>query len=138
MGNCIPLETSTGNLRLGVIEISLLEDAFEECVILDKTTQKDGYGGVVTTYVDGASIQAAIVFDSSLAARTASVQGVKDLYTVTTRRNVVLQFHDVIRRQKDGKVLRITTDGKDKETPQGAGLDMRVVNAEEFTITNNG
>ncbi len=123
---------------MGVIEISLLDDAFEDCVILDKTTQKDGYGGVVTTYVDGAPIEAAIVFDSSLAARTASVQGVKDLYTVTTRRNVVLQFHDVIRRQKDGKILRITTDGKDKETPQGAGLDMRVVNAEEFTITNNG
>ena len=41
----------------------------------------------------------------------------------------------MIRRLKDGKVLRITTDGKDKETPQGAGLDMRVVKAEEFTIT---
>jgi hypothetical protein len=49
-----------------------------------------------------------------------------------------LQYHDVIRREKDGKILRITTDGKDKETPKGAGLDMRVVNAEEFTITNNG
>ena len=117
--------------------MSLLDDAFEECTILDKTTVKDGYGGVVTTYVDGAPIQAAIVYDSSLQARTAAVQGVKDLYTITTRRNVVLQYHDVIRRERDGKILRVTTDGKDKETPQGAGLDMRVVNAEEFTITNN-
>lgn len=123
---------------MGVIEISLLDEAFEDCIILDKTTVKDGYGGVVTKYVEGAQIGAAIVFDSSLAARTASVEGVKDLYTVTTRRNVVLQFHDVIKRLKDGKILRITTDGKDKETPQSAGLDMRVVNAEEFTITNNG
>lgn len=118
--------------------MSLLDEAFEDCIILDKTTVKDGYGGVVTRYVEGAQIGAAIVFDSSLAARTASVEGVKDLYTVTTRRNVVLQFHDVIKRLKDGKILRITTDGKDKETPQSAGLDMRVVNAEEFTITNNG
>lgn len=118
-----------------MIEISLLEDAFEDCVILDKRTQKDGYGGVITAYTDGATIQAAIVFDDSIQARTAVVQGVKDVYTVTTRRNVVLQYHDVIRRLKDGKVLRITTDGKDKETPQGAGLDMRVVKAEEFTIT---
>ena len=115
--------------------MSLLDDAFEDCVILDKRTQKDGYGGVVTTYTDGATIQAAIVFDDSIQARTAVVQGVRDVYTITTRRNVVLQYHDVIRRLKDGKVLRITTDGKDKETPQGAGLDMRVVKAEEFTIT---
>jgi len=118
--------------------MSLLDDAMEACTIMDKTTVPDGYGGVTTSYVDGASIQAAIVFDTSLQARTASVQGVKDLYTITTRRNVVLQYHDIIRRERDGKILRVTTDGKDKETPQGAGLDMRVVNAEEFTITNNG
>lgn len=118
--------------------MSLLDDAMEACTIMDKTTVPDGYGGVTTSYVDGASIQAAIVFDTSLQARTAAVQGVKDLYTITTRKNVVLQYHDVIRREKDGKILRVTTDGKDKETPQGAGLDMRVVNAEEFTITNNG
>lgn len=118
--------------------MSLLDDAMEACTIMDKTTVPDGYGGVTTVYKAGASIQAAIVYDSSLQARTASVQGVKDLYTITTRRNVVLQFHDVIRRERDGKILRVTTDGKDKETPQGAGLDMRVVNAEEFTITNNG
>lgn len=117
--------------------MSLLDDAMEACTIMDKTTVPDGYGGVTTAYKAGASIQAAIVYDSSLQARTASVQGVKDLYTITTRRNVVLQFHDVIRRERDGKILRVTTDGKDKETPQGAGLDMRVVNAEEFTITNN-
>ena len=118
--------------------MSLLDDAMEACTIMDKTTVPDGYGGVTTAYKAGASIQAAIVYDSSLQARTAAVQGVKDLYTITTRRNVVLQYHDVIRRERDGKILRVTTDGKDKETPQGAGLDMRVVNAEEFTITNNG
>ena len=113
--------------------MSLLDDAFEECLIVDKTTTADGYGGVVTNYTDGAAIQAAIVFDNSLAARTASVQGVKDLYTVTTRKTVVLQYHDIIKRVKDGKYLRITSDGKDKSTPPGAGLDMRVVSAEEFT-----
>ena len=123
---------------MGVIEISLLDDAMEACTIMDKTTAPDGYGGVITVYKAGAPIQAANVFDSSLQARTASVQGVKDLYTITTRKNVVLQYHDIIRRERDGKILRITTDGKDKETPKGAGLDMRVVNAEEFTITNNG
>ncbi len=118
--------------------MSLLEEAFEPCKILDKRTEKDGYGGVITTYVDGADIDAAIVFDDSLAARTASVQGVKDVYTVTTKKNVVLQFHDVIKRVSDGKVLQITTDGKDNDTPKSATLNMRVVRAKEFIITDDG
>lgn len=116
--------------------MSLLDDAFEPCKILDKTTAKDGYGGVITTYVDGADIEAAIVFDDSLAARTASVQGVKDVYTITTRKSVILQYHDVIQRVKDGKVFRVTTDGKDNATPRTATLNMRVVNAEEYVISD--
>ena len=114
--------------------MSLLDDAMESCTILDKTTTKDGYGGVITTYTDGAEIQAAVVFDNSIAAKTASVQGVNDLYTVTTRKNVVLQYHDIIRRNRDNKVFRITSDGYDKATPQGAGLDMRVVKCRGITI----
>lgn len=114
--------------------MSLLEEAFEPCKILDKHTAKDGYGGVITTYVEGADIDAAIVYDESLAARTASVQGVKDLYTITTKKSVVLQFHDVIKRVSDGKILQVTTDGKDNHTPESAALNMRVVRAQEFTI----
>lgn len=114
--------------------MSLLDSAMEPCVILDKTTKKDGYGGVITTYVDGAEFEAAIVFDMSMAARTASVQGVTDLYTITTRKSVVLQYHDVFRRAKDGKIFRVTSDGDDKATPASASLDMRVVSAEEYEV----
>lgn len=118
--------------------MSLLEDAMEPCTILDKTTQKDGYGGVKTVYVDGAPISAAVVFNSSLQARIASTQGVTDLYTITTKKNVILRYHDVIRRDRDGKVLRITTNGDDNATPNSASLDMRVVSAEEYEVNNDG
>ena len=118
--------------------MSLLEDAMEPCTILDKTTQKDGYGGVKTVYVDGAPISAAVVFNSSLQARIASTQGVKDLYTITTKKNVVLRFHDVIRREKDGRILRVTTNGDDNATPASASLDMRVVSAEEYEVNSDG
>ena len=116
--------------------MSLLDDAMEPCVILDKTTQKDGYGGIQTVYVNGAEFLAAIVFDNSMQARAAAVQGVTDLYTITTRKNVVLQYHDVFRRLKDGKVFRVTSDGDDKATPASASLDMRVVSAEEYEVSN--
>ena len=118
--------------------MSLLDEAMEPCIIMDKTTQDDGYGGIITIYTEGADISAAIVFDSSLAARTASVQGVDDLYTITTRKNIVLQTQDVIKRVSDGKMLQITSDGYDNDTPASASLDMRVVSAKEFKSKKKG
>ena len=118
--------------------MSLLDSAMESCVMLDKTTQKDGYGGIQTVYVQGAEFNAAIVFDSSMQARAASVQGVTDLYTITTRKNVILQYHDIFLRVRDGKKFRVTSDGDDKATPASASLDMRVVSAEEYEVTLDG
>lgn len=116
--------------------MSLLTEAMETCTMIDRTTAPDGYGGIITTWVDGATFQAAIVLDSSMQARTAAVQGVTSLYTVTTKKNLNLQFHDVFRRGSDGKVFRVTSDGDDKKTPASAALNMRQVSAEEWSLPN--
>ena len=113
--------------------MSLLSEAMESCVILNKQTALDNYGGFINTWVDGAKFSAAIVFDTSIEARTAEAQGVHSLYTVTTARNLVLQYHDVFRRTRDNKLFRVTSDGDDKYTPASASLDMRQVTAEELT-----
>lgn len=113
--------------------MSLLNEAMESCILLNKQTTLDEYGGFINTWVDGAAFNAAIVFDSSLQARVAESQGVHSLYTVTTARNVVLQYRDVFRRGRDGKLFRVTSDGDDKYTPASAGLDMRQVTAEEIS-----
>ena len=104
--------------------------------MIDRTTAPDGYGGIITTWVDGATFRAAIVLDSSMQARTAAVQGVTSLYTVTTKKNINLQYHDVFRRGSDGKVFRVTSDGDDKKTPESASLNMRQVSAEEWSLPN--
>lgn len=117
---------------------SLLSNAMEPCQMLHKTTQNDGYGGEVTAWVEGATFQAAIVFDGSMEARVAQSQGVKSLYTVTTSRNKVLEYHDVFVRESDGKVFRVTSDGDDQYTPKTATLDMRQVTAEEFEVPRYG
>lgn len=114
--------------------MSLLSQAMEECVMLDRHTQKDGYGGVITTWEDGAQFQAAAVLDNSMEARMAEKQGVTALYTITTGREINLQYHDVFRRERDGKVFRVTSDGDDKLTPQSTRLNMRQVSAEEWVI----
>ena len=115
--------------------MSLVDQEMESCTMIDKTTGKDEYGGFITTWTDGAPFQAAIVLDSSLPARVAAVQGVTSLYTITTRKEIVLHYHDVFRRESDGQIFRVTTNGKDKRTPKTAALNMREVNAEEYVLT---
>lgn len=116
--------------------MSLLTDTMEPFAMIDKTTVPDGYGGYITLYKEGAVFKAAAVFDSSIQARTAGVQGVTSLYTITTTRAVKLEYHDIVKRLSDGKVFRATSDGDDKKTPGSASLDMRQVAAEEWRLPN--
>ena len=115
--------------------MSLLSEAMESCTMQDKTTVADGYGGVITVYNDGAKFDAACVLDNSMQARAAEQQGVKALYTVTTNKSINLQFHDVFRRNRDGKIFRVTSDGDDDRTPASAYLNMRQVSAEEWSLS---
>lgn len=114
--------------------MSLLSEAMETCIILNKVIRKDEYGGYYTDYDEGVDFEAAIVLDSSMQARIAEKQGVTALYTITTNKALNLQFHDVFRRESDGKVFRVTSDGDDKKTPASATLNMRQVSAEEYVL----
>ena len=114
--------------------MSLLENAYEDYVLLNKIRVSDGMGGYTTTWSDGVTIKGAIVFNTSLQARQAQAQGVSSVYTLTTKRNVTLEYHDVLRRERDKKIFRVTSDGDDSFTPQSAGLDMRQVTCEEWIL----
>lgn len=115
--------------------MSLIDDFTARCTMIDKVSESDGYGGLITTWHDGATFDAAIVLDNSMQARIGEQQGVTALYTITTKKSVNLQYHDVFRRNNDGKVFRVTSDGDDKATPTSATLNMRQVTAEEFKLT---
>lgn len=117
--------------------MSLLTEQMGTCVMLDKTTAPDGYGGYVSRYVDGAPFTAAVTFDTSMEARVAERQGATSMYTVTTGKEIILKYHDVFRRTSDGKIFRVTSDGDDKHTPASASLNMRQVTAEEWELPNN-
>lgn len=116
--------------------MSLLSDAMEECIMIDKVTTPDGYGGVKATWKEGADFQAAITLDTSIEARTAEQAGVTALYTVTTKKAINLQYHDVFKRSSDKKIFRVKSDGDDKHTPASAILNMRQVTAEEWELPN--
>ena len=113
--------------------MSLLTQAMEDVVMLEKTRVPDGEGGFTTSWADGVQFKAAINFDSSMEARTAEKAGVTSLYTVTVPLNCRLEYHDVFKRLRDGKVFRVTSDGDDKITPTSASFQFAQVTAEEWT-----
>lgn len=118
--------------------MSLLEEAMTPCTLITESSIQDGYGGRKTGWADNAEFDAAIVFDTSMQARKAEAEGVSSRYTVATERKHVLKFHDVFRRESDGKIFRVTSDGDDKRTPVSASLNMRQVTAEEWRLPTNG
>lgn len=116
--------------------MNLLDEAMVDCVILNKKTEADGYGGYIARWEEGAEFKCAIVLDTSLQAKVAEQQGVTGLYTITTKKAMNLEYHDVFKRLKDGKVFRVTSDGDDNLTPASASLNMRQVSAEEWRLPN--
>ena len=114
--------------------MSLIDDAMEPCVLLDKKSEPDGEGGFISSWAEGAEFKAALAFNTSLEARVAQKQGVTSLYTVTTRKSVKLDYHDIFRRTSDGKIFRVTSDSDDVVSPQSSALNMRQVTAEEWSL----
>lgn len=114
--------------------MSLLENAYEDFTILNKSIVDDGYGGVTTVWTVGATIKGAMVFDNSAQMKTAMASGYMSAYTLTVKKNIELDFHTVIRRESDGVIFRLTSNSDDKKTPKGAGLNMRQYSAEEWKI----
>lgn len=114
--------------------MSLLDSMMEDFVIVGKATEPDGEGGFSVVWKDGATIQAAVVNDSSTAAQIAEKQGVTSTYTITTGRDILLDFHTVLRRASDGFIFRTTSDPQDVKSPATASLDMRQVKAEKWSL----
>lgn len=114
--------------------MSLLENAYEDFTILNKSVIDDGYGGVITTWTDGATIKGAMVYESSAQMKVAQALGYTAAYTLTVKKHIQLDFHTVLRRESDGAIFRLTSNSDDKKTPDSAALDMRQYSAEEWKL----
>ena len=114
--------------------MSLIDEYRSPVCFLEKTRVPDGEGGFSTTWEEGASFSAAVTLDTSIEARVGEKQGVTSVYTITTDKHVILEYHDVLKRMYDGKVFRVTSDGEDKYTPESSALNIRQVTAEEWSL----
>lgn len=115
--------------------MSLLDNAFEKFTVINKVVVGDSLGGTQIAWVDGASIDGAIVFDNSTEMKVAQAAGVTSAYTLTVRKTVLLDYHTVIRRESDKQIFRITSNSDDKKTPESAMLNMRQYSAEVWKLS---
>lgn len=91
--------------------MSLLDSIMVPCVLLNHIRVDDPYGGYRETWEDGASFEAAISINGSTEAVVAERQGLGEIYTVVTKSNFPLSYHDVFRA--DGKIYRVTSNSED-------------------------
>ena len=114
---------------------------FESFERLTNTRTPDGRGGFHSAWsVSGTFDGLAVIAESrgaaakNTAANLADAPQAKPIYSLLTPRAVLLPFHAVVRRVRDGKVLQITGDAADFETPTGSRLDLRAHPAEQYRL----
>ena len=112
----------------------LYAEMMEPFRFMEKTRVPDGEGGFITRWIEGAEFTAHAAFDSSIEARTGAAAGVSSLYTLTAPVSTKLEYHDVVKRVRDGKFLRVTSDGDDVITPDQATFSFLQVTAEEYEV----
>lgn len=113
----------------------LLDTQMETFCYVNVSKVPDGEGGIETMWTDGAEFQANAYKINSTQEKIAEKMGVTSLYTITTKKNICLEYHEVIKRLSDGEIFRITSESKDNKTPDSATLDMRQVSAEKWELT---
>jgi len=112
----------------------MMADWATSCTLLEKTRIPDGEGGWDTTWSDGAKFDAAIAHASSIEARVAESEGMASTFTVWTEKGITLEYHDVFRRDSDGQVFRVTSQGGDEQSPDRATFDLTHVSAERWQL----
>lgn len=110
--------------------MSLIDSRMEDVTMLDMVSVPDGFGGIVKEWRDGAKFRASILTKATTEAEIAYQQGVKRMYTVYTKQIAKLSRNDRLRRESDGRVLRVTSDAVEDGTPGTSVLDLYRVSAE--------
>lgn len=110
-------------------------DFFEAFTFLDYVSVDDGLGGMKFEFRDGATFSAGIIANSSTEAEIAYRSGVKTIFTIITEWGVELEHRDVIRRERDGRMYKITGNAIDNTAPDFADeVRTREVTAEVFEL----
>ena len=114
--------------------VSLMDSFASDCVLITKTTVKDGYGGYKPVWTDGITFPASFEYMASPEMIIAEKQGVARTYRVYIDKGLNLEYHEAFRRVSDGQVFRVTSPGVDRYTPETSALDKKLVEVEKWVL----
>ena len=112
----------------------LLDSMMEECRILNHIREDDPYGSTVDYWSEGAKFDATIIKNSTTEATIAERQGIKEIFTIVTRKGFALDYHDVFKRLSDDQIFRVTSPTKDSEAPEASTVKIAKVTAEKWVL----
>ena len=108
----------------------MLSDFFEDFIMQDRISVPDDFDGLRYEYVDGAPFRAGISTNNSNEAQIAQQNGMKAIYTIVHPATITLLQNDRVKRAKDGRTYRITSNSADMTTPGAAQVQFAQVTAE--------
>lgn len=113
-----------------------IEKYFEDVIIMDKRTVTDPISGTSSVWVDGATIRAGVVTDSSTAAKIAYQNGARVMYTVVYTGEYDLEIGDRLKRVADGTIMTVKSSPADMTPPDTASemMNFRQVRAEAVKL----
>ena len=122
---------------MGFPDLIKANENYGEYQIWNVAIVNDDYGGYNNIWTAGATFEGVLVLNDSIDAQTAEKQGVKGLYRLTFDKALHLPWHTVFNRKGTNSFYRVTSRDENA-TPSSSTLDMRQVNAEEYTLPNGG
>lgn len=114
--------------------MSLIDTMMTPCVYMQKIKEPDGEGGLITSWAEGATFDAAVVIENSTLATIAEALKESKTYRITFNQNVTLEKGDVIKRLSDGETFKITSESSDISSPSVSTLKIAQVTAERWDL----
>ena len=114
----------------------MIFDIMDKCHIIDIVTSDDAFGSATKSYRVGASIDAAIIKNSTTEAIVAEKQGVEEIFTLVTHSGSMLDYHSIVRRDSDKEYFIVTSREVDSKAPAQSTVQISKVNAERWKVPN--
>lgn len=114
----------------------LIEDFCEGFTELVPVPTSDGEGGTVTTWMEGDKFLGAAVkgrIPEMIAAERAG-EAPEYTLTISAKTPIKLAYHDVVKRDSDGIVFRMTSSTKDSRPPKCATFNFLQVRCELWQL----
>lgn len=114
----------------------LIDDFMETFTALTPIATSDGEGGTTTVWMQGDKFLAAAVKGRMPEMVAAERAGEAPEYTLTISATtpVKLAYHDVVKRDSDGMVFRMTSSTADSRPPKSATFDFLQVRCEAWQL----